>query len=256
MRHLKTFLTFFELNWAIELQYRKNFFIRLGTQFLFVLVQVALIETYFRFTHKIGSWSKSEVFVLAGMFRLIEGSFHIFFHANLLNLPETINRGELDMYLTKPISALFLVSIAHQQWYEVSTFISGLVMLYLSLPNQTFGLWAWVILMSLTGLLSLYSLMLLICSLAFYIPRLTAMSSIWDAISKVSRFPLDVLQGISKLVFILAPLLVIATLPSQIVLGKTGLLGLVVQITGTILLFVTSYYFWFFSLRRYSSASS
>lgn len=256
MKYIKVFITFFKLNWSVEMEYRKNFVIRLLTQILFVLIQVVLIETYFRFTNKIGTWSKQEVFVLAGLFRLIEGSFHILFHSNLNNLSETVHLGELDMYLTRPVRPLFMVSTLRQEWYELSTFISGLIMLYLSLPNQTWGQWVWVFVMSLSGLVSLYSMMVIICSLSFYIPRLTAISNIWDAISKISRFPLDILQGFSKLIFIIAPLFIVATLPAQIILGKVGLVGLIIQISCTIILFILSLLFWNFSLRRYSSASS
>lgn len=250
MKYLKLFIVFFKMNWSVEFEFRKNFIIRIITQFLYVLLQVVLIEIFFRFTNNIGSWTKQEVFVLAGIFRLIEGLFHILFHRNLMYLPESVNEGELDMYLSKPVNTLFMVSTYRQLWYELSTFVSGIVMLYLYLPNNSVLLWSWIMILSLTGLVVLYSIMLFICSLSFYIPRLTAVSEIWSVISKISRYPLDIFGRVA------GPLLLVATIPARIILGKSGWEDVLIQVVGSIILFFTAYKFWQYSLKRYSSASS
>lgn len=238
------------------MEYRRNFVIRMFNQLLFILIQVALINLYFKYTNKIGSWSKMEVFALAGIFRLIEGGFHILFHTNILSLSETVNRGELDLFLSKPINTLFIVSINKQQWYELSTFLSGVIMLAYSIKNITPVLILEIFLVFILGIVSLYSIMLFFACFSFYTSRLTALHSIWDAVSKTSRFPLDIFQNITKTIFFLAPLFLVATLPSQIVLGKIGIVGWVIQITGTLVLFIAACKFWAFSLKRYSSASS
>ena len=250
MRYFMVFFTFLKLNLSQEMEFRSNFAIRLLTQFFYVVVQIVLIETYFRFTNSIGSWSRPEVFVLAGIFRLIEGIFHIIFHANLLYLPEMVRLGELDLYMTRPINALFLLSVSKQQWYELSTFASGIFILLYFLPRQTGGLWLTVILFSFLGLICLYSIMLAISSLSFYLNRFTAISSIWDVISKTNRFPLDIFGRVA------APFLLVATIPSRIILGKSGIEDVMVQIAGSAILFLLAYKFWQHSLKRYSSASS
>lgn len=255
-KYIKIFVSFARQNLSVEMEYRKNFVIRMFNQFLFVLIQVALINLYFKYTNKIGNWSKMEVFALAGIFRLIEGGFHILFHSNVLSLPEIVNRGELDLYLSKPINTLFIVSINKQQWYELSTFMSGVIMLAYSLSSVSVLIVTEIFLVFVLGLISLYSLLLFFACFSFYTSRLTAINSIWDAVSKISRFPLDIFQNISKTIFFLAPLFLVATLPAQIVLGKISRLGWAIQITGTILLFTIAVGFWNFSLKRYSSASS
>ncbi len=159
-KYLKIFFSFSRQNLSVEMEYRKNFVIRMFNQLLFVLIQVALINLYFQYTNKIGSWSKMEVFALAGIFRLIEGGFHMFFHTNILSLSETVNRGELDLFLSKPINTLFIVSINKQQWYELSTFLSGIVMLAYSLSNVSVLMITEIFLVFILGLISLYSIML------------------------------------------------------------------------------------------------
>jgi ABC-2 type transport system permease protein len=209
-----------------------------------------MIETYFRFTASIGGWSRAEAFVLSGMFRLVEGVFQIFLHTNLMSLSDIIRTGELDMYLTKPVNSLFLLSVSRQQWYELSTFIMGVLIVGYFLPQPSVALWFAIIGLSFLGLIYLSSLILMFSTLAFYMNRVSAISSIWEAISKVSRFPLDIFGRAA------APLLLIVTVPSRIILGKTGVFDVIIQILGSVIIFISAYFFWQHSLKRYSSASS
>lgn len=250
MRYLKIFSTFFRMNIIAEMEFRSNFIIRIISQFLFVGVQVAMIETYFGFTNNIGGWSRPEIFVLAGIFRLIEGGFHIFLYTNLMGLSDIVRTGELDMYLTKPVNTLFLLNVSRQQWYELSTFISGILFLIYFLPQQSLALWIMIFGLSFLGLVYLSSLILMFATLAFYMNRVSAISSIMDAISKISRFPLDIFGRAA------APLLLVATVPSRVILGKSGATDVAIQVFGSAALFCVAYIFWRHSLKRYSSASS
>lgn len=250
MKYSKIFLSFIRINIVAEMEFRSNFIIRIIFYFLSVGVQVAMIETYFRFTNSIGSWSRPEVFVLAGIFRLIEGGFHIFLYTNLMGLSDIVRTGELDMYLTKPVNSLFLLSVSRQQWYELSTFVSGILFLIYFLPQQSLALWIMIFVLSFLGLVYLSSLILMFATLVFYMNRVSAISSIMDAISKISRFPLDIFGRA------VAPLLLVVTVPSRIILGKTGVSDVIIQILGSVAIFTLAYMFWQYSLKRYSSASS
>jgi ABC-2 type transport system permease protein len=250
MKIFRLFLTFLKLNIVAEMEFRANFVIRLLSQLLFVGVQVATIEIFFRFTSSIGNWSRAEVFVLAGLFRLIEGGFHIFLHTNLMGLSDIVRTGELDMYLVKPVNTLVLLGFSRQQWYELSTFFSGILFLVYFLPESSVIIWLNIFIFSILGLICLSSIILMFATLSFYMNRVSAISSVWDAISKVSRFPLDIF-GRS-----LAPLLLVATIPTKIVLGKSGFGDIVIQIFGSAIFFIVAYSFWHYSLKHYSSASS
>lgn len=250
MKLIKMFGTFLRLNIIAEMEFRSNFIIRLLSQFLYVAVQVAMIETYFRFTSSIGSWTRSDVFILAGIFRLVEGGFHILFHTNLMGLSDIVRTGELDSYLVKPINTLVLLGLSRQQWYELSTFISGIFFLIYFLPQHSLLIWLSILFWSTLGLICLSSIILIFATLSFYMNRVSAISSIWDAISKVGQFPLDIFGRA------LAPLMVVATIPTRIILEKSGSWDIVTQLFGTLILSYTAYQFWRYSLKHYSSASS
>ena len=256
IKYIRLFLSLVSFNLKNEMEFRQNFYIRLITQIFYVGLNLVLVSIFFQFTDTIGTWTKNEVFVLVGMFRLVEGAFHMFFQTNILGLPELIRWGELDLLLTKPANPLFFVSLKRHQLYEFSTFFSGLIIIWYTQLVSNFN-WLNIISLSILGLIVLYDIMLFFASFSFFVPKLTALGSIWDVLSKTARFPLDIFFKYSKvgLIFV-APLILIVTLPSQIVLGKLPLHYYLAQIIGTMILTLIAIKFWHFSLRHYSSASS
>ena len=180
----------------------------------------------------------------------------MFFYLNILYLPDLVNTGELDLLLSKPINSLFIVSLRRHQLYEISTFLSGIVILIYSQAINRVS-WGYIFLLVPVGLVALFSVMLILASPSFFVPHLSALGSIWDVLSKTARFPLDIFTGSSRLALsLMAPLLLIVTPPSQLVLGKVGWWAWAPQLLGAAVLFLISYKFWIFSLRHYSSASS
>jgi ABC-2 type transport system permease protein len=117
----------------------------------------------------------------------------------------------------------------------------------------------WVILPLLifSGVIIFYSLILLLAILSIFTTRLTALRSYYDVFSQTLRFPTDIYLGHGRIMdTLIIPLILMATLPSKIILGKVSLFYVPVQLVLTAILFIIVYRFWHFALRHYSSASS
>lgn len=260
IKYLSLLKHFIRNNFIRELEFRANFVIRSITQIFFVLIQLFMINIYFQFTTSIDGWTQAEIFLLIGIFRVIEGMFHMFIYENLLELPESIDRGELDFNLTKPTDSMFLSSMRMHQLYEVTTFLTGIGIVVYSLrllpalsPLSCLN----IVILSAVGFIALYSIICLFSTLSFFLTRLTALSSLWDVISKTSRFPLNAITSDSQVGnSLLAPLFLVATLPAQIVLAKVQPIYFFIEIFGSLTLLLAARLFWSFALRHYSSASS
>jgi ABC-2 type transport system permease protein len=230
-------------------------------EILFVLVQVAMVGIYFNFTDNISGWTKAQVFLLIGLFRIIEGIFHIFFHKNLLNFPELISSGNLDIFLTRPINSLFISTTRYHNLDEIGTFITGVLVVWYSLVQLKIDIniiliFKLIFVISF-GLLAIYSVILIFSVFSFFFTRLTALNSVYDIITKTLRVPTNVLTQDTFIGnTILFPLIIVVTLPSQIILGQTGFSLILIEALSSIILFTVAYKFYFFALRRYSSASS
>lgn len=262
---MKKYLTIFShlirYNIARETEFRGNFLFLALTAALWVVFYVVVIEVYFRFTDQIVGWSKHEIFVLYGLFRIIKGIFDVFLRPNVNYLPEAIEFGTLDYLLTRPVNPLFLLSVSRHKVSEVSSPLVGVFILGYALsiygvslpPVAYLGLVVYIAL----GVAVFYCLILAFAILSFFLTRLTAISSIYDVISNALRFPTDALSRRSAAAELLVfPLALAVTWPTKLFLGKIEVWYVGVYILLTLLLFSLVYRFWLIALKNYTSASS
>jgi ABC-2 type transport system permease protein len=243
------------------MEYRANFFMWIFLSAIWVIVQVGFVGIYFLFTDNVAGWTKPQFFLLIGLFRAIEGIYHVFFHQNLMNFPENITSGNFDLYITRPVNSLFLISTRYHSLDELGTFIIGLGLVFYALVqlHLTISLLIMIkiLIMIFFGTIALYSIMLILSSLSFYLTRMTALFSIWDVISKALRVPINIITRDNFLGnALLFPLLIVVTIPSKIIFGPTYLRQIIIEIIGSVSLVILAYRFFYSCLRRYSSASS
>lgn len=259
-KHIHILKLFIQNNLAKEMEYRVNFLFWILVEGIYVFLHIYTIDIMYRFTNSIFGWNKAEMFFLAGIFRIIEGVFHIIFHPNILKIPQRVNKGELDIYLTKPINPLFMISTRYHSWDETSTAITGAVLVIYSLVILgKFNIYS--ILLSITvcilGEVALFSLMLALASWSFFIERMTAIKSMWEVTARTIRYPMEIFSGNRLILNILfVPFSLVATWPAQIVLGKISVWMLPLEMVFVFLLGYFAYRFWLYALEHYSSASS
>lgn len=261
MKYFRLLVRLFRYNAAREVEFRANFLILTLVDVIWVALQLVLVELLFGFTDRIGMWSKAEVLILMGLFRIVKGLFSMLFRPNLFQLPTLVNKGELDTLLTKPIESQFLASMNRidlTEWAEIA--LGGGILFYgLTLRDQNmsaffFGqLGVSVIL----GLTMFYSLMFIFSTLSFYIQRLTALSAFYDTLSQVLRYPVDAIGYRHEfLVTFLLPVAIVITTPTKMLLGRASPIEFAGEFAFAGLLLLFTHYFWKHALRRYSSASS
>lgn len=259
-KYLKLFFIFFQNNLVREIEFRGNFLMSIILNCAWVVMQLITLEIYFSFTTNVAGWTKSDVFALVGIFRIIKGLFDVFFRLNLIRLPELVGKGDVDFILCKPVNSIFLVSTRYHELGELFSTLSGIAVLFYAstlghFSISIFNLVGLFISLSF-GLLAFYSLILILSSLSFFFTRITALGAFYDIVSTTIRMPIDILITNKQTAALFLPLAVIVTLPSKIFLGKLPLYFIVPTILVSLATFYIAQKFWFFSLRHYSSASS
>jgi ABC-2 type transport system permease protein len=260
-RYFKLFSLFFINNLARETEFRGNFLILIILDLIWVVFQVITIELFFSFTTNIAGWTRYSVYAFIGIFRMVKGFFDAFCRRNLHSFPDSISRGDLDYSLTRPINTLFLMSTRYHAIGETTSIFLGLALFVYAIRLGSLHLnpFTWVVLPSLiiSGVIVFYSLILLFVILSIFTVRLTALRSYYEVFSQTLRFPTDVYLGHGRVVdTLILPLILMATLPSKIILGTVSIVYVPVQLVLTGVLFTLVYRFWHFALRHYSSASS
>jgi ABC-2 type transport system permease protein len=253
-KYFRVSLAILKNNLIREMEFRANFLLWLFIQGVWVGLQILIVQVLFQYTDAIYGWTQPEVFMLIGMFRVSRGLFDFFVYANLTDLPDIIDSGNLDYSLTKPISALYLASFRRHQYDQLGTFLTGIAFIAYAWPGANVPL---TIILIICGFVAFYSLILIISTLSFYLTKLTAIGSTHDILNTILRYPIDLLVGNrGQADVLLLPLTVIVTIPAKIVLGKAPQSWFWLEIASVVIFFLLAYGFWKYSLRRYSSASS
>lgn len=261
VRHARLFGAQTRLSLLIAMQYRWDFILD-GLMSVFWTI-TALVPLYLVFQERpmIAGWTYGEALLVIGWFTLLDGLLKGAINPSLTTVIEHIRKGTLDFVLLKPADSQFLVSTARfLPWRGLSVVAAGLVFGYAfheigEAPAPLAVLTA--IGMMLAGVLVLYSLWILVISVAFRAVRIDNLRYLFEAVFDAARWPASVFKGVVSFLFtFIIPLALMTTYPAQALLGTLRVEQLVGGAVGALLFAVISRIVWLRSIRNYSSASS
>ncbi|MEK7623962.1 MAG: ABC-2 family transporter protein [Patescibacteria group bacterium] len=251
------------LNNAIsyEAQYRRDTWLHLATNVLWVGLLATTIEVIFGQTKEIIGWTKPEMYLLTVVYVIMDEIYTMFFKKNMINMSELITQGELDLVLTKPASPLFLCTtkiVLIRALYRLGIQIGLLVWVlwhFTFVFSPTNVLIAFVLIMS--GVAVAYAFVLILNTLSFWFLRFDNVNNAWDTLSSLGRYPVTVLPKVIQVIlFTAVPIAFVGFVPTATLLGKWPVAGIFYALGFTGIIFFIAVRFWNFAVRRYSSASS
>lgn len=225
-------------------------------------VQLLVFDAIYRNVERIGTWDRGAMLVYIGSFSLLNAVSMSLCFFGVISIPEKIRSGELDLYLTKPVSPLFRLSFE-----QINP--GSLPLVGMSLCIIGYGIWAggmrpggrqvasyllWMLLMAVLY----YDMEVLMRSLSFYVLSTSRMDQLEEAsLELCMKLPGTALYGGYKLLFYcLLPYGLMATMPVQSLIGElswAGGLWALGIVAGFSLLTALA---WRRGIRRYESASS
>ena len=108
-----------------------------------------------------------------------------------------------------------------------------------------------------SAVLVLYSIAILVVSIAFVAVRVDNLLYLFQSVFDVARWPSSVFRGVLAVVFtFVLPLALMTTYPSLALLGKLNLMTAAGAVAGSLLFAAVARAIWIVSIRRYTSASS
>ncbi len=241
---------------------RFDFLFRIIPTTLTLLLNVLTVSFIFSKVNEIAGWKLNELFLLMGTYYIVWGLFFGLFIQNLSRINKSVNNGELDILLTKPVDSQFFSSFRIAiDFGEAATLITGIYLVFYSLGRLHIqpGLVSCLIylLLIINGVVAAYSLWFIIMTLSFWTKRLPELHEAFLSIYSMNKYPADIYRGILKNILIfLLPIAVMVTFPTQFLLGTLSLTFMLWSFLAGIILLVLSHVFWNFALKSYSSASS
>ncbi len=172
-----------------------------------------------------------------------------------------IRKGTLDFVLLKPADAQLLVSLSKiEPWRLIDLLAAGGIFAIAFQrigrpPGLTHALLALVLLCG--AVLVLYSIAILVVSIAFIAVRVDNLLYLFQSIFDVARWPSTIFRGVLSLIFtFVLPLALMTTYPALALLGKLTAGTAAGALLGTLLFAGAARAIWLASIRRYTSASS
>jgi ABC-2 type transport system permease protein len=199
--------------------------------------------------------------LVLGWFVALKGFLEGAISPSLINVIEHVRKGTLDFVLLKPVDAQLLVSLAKiEPWRSIDLFGAAAIFLY---AFRQLGHWPPLPdLLLAAGMLAaailvMYSIAILVVSIAFFAVRVDNLLYLFQSIFDVARWPVSIFRGALAILFTyVLPLALMTTYPALALLGKLTPATTIGALAGTIAFAAFARTIWRLSIRRYTSASS
>ena len=262
VRYLRIFSLLVNTGLMQQMAYRPHFFAMLAGKVIRIALLLLFFQAVFLKVDRIGSWGYDQVLLLFATFHVIDFLMSITFHRNLaFQLPQTVHSGDFDARMLFPVNLLFLSSLERIELIDFASFLPTLGFLGYVLYRLEFAftggqLLVYLMLLS-NALLFLFAAVLAVASLSFWTTQSGGLARIFDSLLKVGRYPIEVFEGFWRSVFLyVLPLVLIAQLPSEALLGILSARAVLAATAATGFLLALALLLWRAGLKRYQSASS
>ncbi len=245
-----------------EMSFKGNFVLWILVELAWFGLQLAFVGVIFTQTRTVGTWTVWQVVLLTGTSNFIQEIYQAFFLVNCTNLSELVRTGKMDFLLLLPVNTRFIVSTRQ---VDLPSFANAAFALcVMTFAAHKLGLHPTVVqllgfgALCVAGLLVHYSLMFMLASVSFWTVR--AQGIVWGYFNlfNIARMPDEAFRGVFKAVFTFAlPVLLVSNVPVRVLADKlTSPVALLALVGLGIVWALISEWFWRFSIRRYTSAST
>jgi ABC-2 type transport system permease protein len=261
MRYLRLWLSFLKYSWMADMEYRTNIVVRVFGEFFWYGVQLSVFEVLYLHADKISGWDIHDMRVFMGTLFVSDVIYMVLLSENVDNMWSIVRRGDLDLYLVKPVNAQFMVSFRKVSVSYIANFILCLGYLAWAIANLHQPISAIQILsysvLILFGVVVMYALRFMFITVMVAFQDAGQIQFIWHQLHRLATRP-DVLypRYLRFFVLILFPVGFMASVPSRILVeGLRPELLIGAPVVSLTLLYLSNRA-WEGALKRYSSASS
>ncbi len=261
-RYWRILATLFRCRVSGKMIYRASFWTAFWVDLLlFVLLLITFSAVYAQ-VGEIGGWTLPHMAVFLGTFTILDAVYMSTYFFGVTEIPDRIRTGALDLYLTKPVSALFLVSVDRLDFGSILLTVPGMMMVAWGIRELglrlTLGAVVGYVFLLLVMYLLMYCLMIVLRVPAFWLVRITAFSELENSLVEFSfRLPGVFFRGIWKfLLYVVLPYGIMATLPTEYLTGGMRPAHWLLVAGVSIGFWVVAVSLWRAGVRRYGSASS
>jgi ABC-2 type transport system permease protein len=260
-RYFRLYLYFLRFSFSKALQFRLDFFFRIIMDIIYYVVNISLFKVLYHHTNLIGGWNEGEMMLFIGSYLVVDAIGMTVFANNMWWLPYYINKGELDYYLTRPISPLFFLSLrefASNSFINLLIAVSFFIYSVFNFPGKM-DIFSFLIFLGflINGVLIHYVLQMLMVIPVFWTQGPRGFTDLFYTLGVAMERPHTIFKGWLRTIFtIILPFGIIASMPAQILIEGLSTKNAVHMTFVTIGMWMLMLISWKKGLANYSSASS
>lgn len=244
-----------------ELAYRANFVVQLVQSSFGLATALIGIAVVFAHTRTLAGWRSSELLALVGIYFVVGGALNVAIKPSMERLMEDVRLGTLDYTLTKPADSQLLVSVKEVQLWRLADVLLGLGVLGFALVQLGDSVGPGEALIFIAALLIggaiVYSFLLMLTTLSFWVVRVSNILVIFNVMYQAGRWPVGIYPPWLRLsLTFLVPVAFAITVPAEALTGRLGASTLLGALALAIVLLIGSRWFWRVGVRHYAGASA
>lgn len=261
-KNMRVFRELFYLRFHGLTVFRLDFFGPFFVDGSLFLMQLLAFGAVYENVDVIGDWGKGEMILYIGTFSLLNAVNMTIYFFGVNGIPGKVKSGELDLYLSKPVSPLFHLTFESISPGSVPLILMSVCMIAYGVNSlkqkpsmeRIAAYIFWVMIMAILY----YEMEVIIRSVSLYIVSMARMEQIEEeGIDLCMKLPGIAFYGVYKIIFyLILPYGIMATLPVQCMIGeldwKTAVYGIGVVLAFSAITGIT----WKRGLKHYNSASS
>ena len=260
-RYLRLYAYFLRFSFSKALEFRLDFFFRVGMDAIWYAVNLAFFGVLFGHTAQLGGWNIDQVLVFVGGVFLADAIHMTVFANNMWFFPFLVNRGDLDYYLVRPVSSLFFLSLRE---FAANSFLNLLLALGILLwaigrypePFDAVSLLVYALLL-LLGVLLHYALSLIFLIPVFWLHTAHGLREIYFSLDRFTGRPAGIYKGwVGRVLTSILPFALIVSYPTSVLFDGVTAQVVLHMVIVTICIFAFMIWLWRRGLKAYASASS
>ncbi|MEO5969721.1 MAG: ABC-2 family transporter protein, partial [Bdellovibrionia bacterium] len=208
----------------------------------------------------LAGWTQDQVYFFLGIFFSSDALFTVLFQRNFWNFSDLINRGDLDILLTKPVHPLFLALSQSINLTAIFNIVLGLaITIKYAQPAGFLGGYRWLLVgvWLLVGLITALLIRFTFSITVFWTERSWAISRLYYQFFAFATKPDTIYPpAIRYLILTALPFAFIGSVPARALLYGLEFYEYVRLVLVLLSFFLLNSFLWKRALMRYQSASS
>lgn len=261
MRYVKLWFAFLNASVLADLEYRMNIVVKIIGEIMWYITQLSVFEVLYLHTPTISGWDVNDMRVFLGTLFLVDCFYMVLFSENMDHLNSLVRRGDLDLYLTKPVNSQFMITFRRVAFAPMFNLFIILGYLSWAIPSVQHPLGAFDFLayafLCVSGLAAYYGMRFLFSTLIVILQEASNLAFLWHQFFRLATRPDPVYPlSLRRVILSIFPVAFIASVPARVLIEGPSWKYLIAGPLLSAALVCISHWAWNGALRRYSSASS